>query len=121
MPAFPSRPLNVSPLNRTFRKYPLLFGIPFILIVAGASYGLIPFAQTRYELQDRKVSQVSKEQELGLDKHGKPFDIREEYFKLSAKADENWEPKRIERPKGLPEWGVPPTNRTEPEPKPKPS
>jgi len=48
-----------------------------------------------------------------LDKHRKQFDIREEYFRLSAKADEDWEPKRIERPKGLPEWGVPPTNSTE--------
>ena len=29
--------------------------------------------------------------------------------RLSALAGEDWEPKRIQRPKGLPEWGVPPT------------
>jgi cytochrome c oxidase assembly protein subunit 16 len=81
---------------------------------------------------------MSREQELGLDKHKKKFDVREEYFvssrplcsslfwfcenrvsflffkknlvlqKLSAASQEEWEPKRIERPKGLPEWGVPP-------------
>jgi len=28
--------------------------------------------------------------------------------RLSAPSNENWEPKRIARPKGLPEWGVPP-------------
>ena len=25
--------------------------------------------------------------------------------------NEDWEPKRIQRPKGVPEWGVPPTER----------
>ncbi|EEB92304.1 hypothetical protein MPER_09212 [Moniliophthora perniciosa FA553] len=94
---------------------------------------MTPFAQTRYDLHDQKVKQarnhldqhckeritemvVSKEQELKLDGNRRKFDIREEYFKLSA--DEDWEPKRIQRPKGLPEWGVPPT---EPPPKPQDS
>ena len=77
--------------------------------------------------------QVTKEQELKLDKNRKKFDIREEYFvrqsnihtlfgsilsetlqKLSAQAEEEWEPRRIPRPMGVPEWGVPPT---EPPPK----
>jgi cytochrome c oxidase assembly protein subunit 16 len=76
---------------------------------------------------------VTKEQELKLDRNRKKFDIREEYFvrqsdvhtlsdsmlseklqKLSAQAEEEWEPRRIPRPKGVPEWGVPPT---EPPPK----
>ena len=68
--------------------------------------------------------QVTKEQELKLDRNRKKFDIREEYFvrllrsvltadlrhpqRLNAAADEEWEPVRIPRPNGLPEWGVPP-------------
>ena len=32
------------------------------------------------------------------------------FQKLSAAADDNWEQKRVPRPKGVPEWGVPPTN-----------
>jgi len=48
-----------------------------------------------------------------LDKHRKKFDIREEYFRLSSRADEDWEPKRIARPAGVPEWGVPPTEPPE--------
>ena len=80
---------------------------------------------------------MSKEQELNLDKNRKKFDIREEYFvafwffspslfhwysytsilqRLSAVAGEDWEPKRIQRPKGLPEWGVPPTEPPSKEP-----
>ncbi|KAF5390657.1 hypothetical protein D9757_002765 [Collybiopsis confluens] len=109
MARFETKPLNPSRLNRAVQKNPALFGIPFILLMVAASYGMSTFTQTRYDLHDQKVKQVTKEQELGLDKERKKFDIREEYFKLSAQADEGWESKRIQRPKGLPEWGVPPT------------
>lgn len=116
MVVFPSRPVNETALNRTIRRYPALFGVPFLLIMVAASYGLSTFTQTRYDMHDQKVKQVTKEQELNLDKNRKKFDIREEYFRLSAAANEDWEPKRIRRPKGLPEWGVPPA---EPPSKPK--
>lgn len=33
--------------------------------------------------------------------------------RLQAKTDEEWEPKRIERPAGVPDWGVPPTEPPE--------
>ncbi|KAA1469169.1 hypothetical protein DENSPDRAFT_834736 [Dentipellis sp. KUC8613] len=108
MAVFPSNPLRRSPLHRTLKKYPGLFGVPFLLIIVGASFGLQSFTQTRYDLQAQRITQMSKEQELGLDKDRKKFDIREEYFKLSAAGEDEWEPKRIARPKGLPEWGVPP-------------
>ncbi|KAH9984260.1 cytochrome c oxidase assembly protein COX16-domain-containing protein, partial [Russula vinacea] len=103
MPAFPSRPLNKSPLYLQLKRHPALFGVPFLLVMVGASFGLQAFTQTRYDLHSQ-----SREQELGLDRNRKRFDAREEYFKLSAASQEEWEPKRIERPKGLPEWGVAP-------------
>ncbi|KAF8967290.1 cytochrome c oxidase assembly protein COX16-domain-containing protein [Flammula alnicola] len=96
-------------MNQIVRKHPGLFGVPFVLIIVAASFGLTTFTQTRYDMHDRKVKHVTKEEELKLDKNRKKFDIREEYFRLSAAADEHWEPKRIARPKGVPEWGVPPT------------
>ncbi|KAG6908701.1 hypothetical protein DXG01_003634 [Tephrocybe rancida] len=114
MAVFPSRTRRETPMGKTLKKYPGLFGVPFVLIIVAASYGLSTFTQTRYDLHDQKVKQVTKEQELNLDKNRKKFDIREEYFRLNAAADEDWESKRIVRPKGLPEWGVPPT---EPPPK----
>ncbi|KAF8912243.1 cytochrome c oxidase assembly protein COX16-domain-containing protein [Gymnopilus junonius] len=101
-----------SQLNRLVRKYPGLFGVPFCLLMVAASFGLTTFTQTRYDLHDKKVKNVSKEEELKLKKDRKKFDIREEYFRLSADIDQNWEQKRIQRPKGLPEWGVPPTEPT---------
>ena len=58
MGSFDSRPLNSTPLNNRLRKNPLLFGVPFVIIMVVASYALVPFAQTKYELQDRKISKV---------------------------------------------------------------
>ncbi|PPR02058.1 hypothetical protein CVT24_011157 [Panaeolus cyanescens] len=110
MAIFPSKASqNISSINRVVRKHPSLFGIPFLILMVGASFGLSTFTQTRYDLHDKKVKFVNKEQELNLDKNRKKFDIREEYFRLNAASDEHWENKRIPRPAGLPEWGVPPT------------
>jgi Cytochrome c oxidase assembly protein COX16 len=104
MPAFTSRPLNRSSIHRQLKKRPAFFGIPFLLVMVGASFGLQAFTQTRYDLHSQKVTQVrasslscthfyyslflihfvchqmSREQELGLDKNRKKFDVREEYF-----------------------------------------
>ncbi|OCH93448.1 hypothetical protein OBBRIDRAFT_713292, partial [Obba rivulosa] len=108
MPPFQSTPLNTHPIHTLLRKYPGLFGVPFVLIIVGASFGLQSFTQTRYDLHKQKITQVSKEQELSMSKRRRKIDVREEYFRLSAAADEDWEQVRIPRPKGLPEWGVPP-------------
>ena len=58
MVLFDSKPLNTTPLNGRLRKSPLLFGVPFVVIMVVSSYALVPFMQTKYELQDRKVSKV---------------------------------------------------------------
>lgn len=100
MGVFDSKPLNATHIHGRLRKSPLLFGLPFVMIMVVASYALVPFVQTKYELHDRKVSkvrlfilqkkprvrthrgifQVTKEQELGLENRKRKFDIREEYF-----------------------------------------
>jgi hypothetical protein len=58
MPAFPSRPLNKSPLYRRLKRHPALFGVPFLLVMVGASFGMQAFTQTRYDLHSQKVTQV---------------------------------------------------------------
>lgn len=117
MTIFSSRSLNPGSLGKIIKKHPSVFGVPFILVMVAASFGLSTVTQIRYDLHDQKVKAVTKEQELKLNKNRKKFDIREEYFRLSAAAGEDWEPKRIQRPKGLPEWGVAPTNSPEVPPK----
>ncbi|TFK23455.1 hypothetical protein FA15DRAFT_670476 [Coprinopsis marcescibilis] len=109
MGVFQTRSFKNTSLTKRINKHPALFGVPFLVLMVAASFGLSTITQTRYDMHDQKVKQVTKEQELRLDHNRKKFDIREEYFRLSAAADEDWEPKRIQRPKGLPDWGVPPT------------
>ncbi|KAG8998554.1 Cytochrome oxidase assembly [Tulasnella sp. JGI-2019a] len=116
MAVFPSRPFNPNaPSNRVnsvLRRYPLLFGLPFIGLIVGASFAMTPFTQTRYDLQKQKTQQISKEEDQRLEKIRRPVDKREEYFRLSAESlsdkSDDWEPKRIARPAGTDEWGVPP-------------
>ncbi|TRM61332.1 cytochrome c oxidase assembly protein COX16-domain-containing protein [Schizophyllum amplum] len=108
MPAFQRRPLSEGKFYQTLNKNPLLFGIPFCLLMVGASYAMVPFTQTRYDLHDKKVQVMTKEQELNLQKNRKKFDIREEYYRLSQEVDDTWEQKRVPRPTGTPEWGVAP-------------
>lgn len=98
MPLFASNSWRPSAINRTLRRNPAVFGVPFVLLIVGASFALQGFTQTRYDLHDQRVSavrmfvqdrmrmtqqlyaQVTKQAELGLSKNKKKFDIREEYF-----------------------------------------
>ncbi|KAJ7366472.1 cytochrome c oxidase assembly protein COX16-domain-containing protein [Mycena albidolilacea] len=107
MAVLPSRPLNPSRMNTLVRKQPLFFGVPFIVLMVATSFGLSAITQTKYDLRDQRVKQVTKEQELKLKHDRKKFDIREEY-RLNAQPTEDWDMKRVPRPNGTPEWGVPP-------------
>lgn len=44
----------------------LLFGLPFISVIVGASFALTPAAALRYERHDRKVQQLSKDEVFNL-------------------------------------------------------
>jgi len=58
----------------------LLFGLPFLAIIVGGSFVLTPATAVRYERHDRKVRQMTREEELSLGKAGRKFDMREEYY-----------------------------------------
>ena len=58
----------------------LLFGLPFMSVIVGASFVLTPATAIRYERHDRKVRQMTREEELGVGKAGRKVDIREEYY-----------------------------------------
>jgi cytochrome c oxidase assembly protein subunit 16 len=62
-------------------KHPfLMFGLPFMTVIIGGSFVLTPATAIRYERHDRKVRQMTKEEELGVGKAGRKVDIREEYY-----------------------------------------
>ena len=47
-----------SSLNQIVRKHPGVFGVPFVLLMVAASFGLTTFTQTRYDLHDQKIKNV---------------------------------------------------------------
>lgn len=89
MPTFPSRTYRptsyASTLPAKYRaalsKHPFaLFGLPFIATMVLGSFFLTPATALRYERHDRKVRQLSKEEELGIGKDKRKIDLREEYY-----------------------------------------
>lgn len=89
MPTFPSKKFRPSSYNSTvaaryrtlLSKHPFaLFGLPFIATMLLGSFFLTPATALRYERHDRKVRQVTKEEELGIGKDRRRIDLREEYY-----------------------------------------
>ncbi|KAI9255603.1 cytochrome c oxidase assembly protein COX16-domain-containing protein [Phascolomyces articulosus] len=106
MPTFQSKPYGkkgtFDPLAAKVKKRPfLLFGLPFIAIIIGGSFGLSQLTQTRYDHRDMRHRKVAKEEALGMDKNRRKLSLQEEYWRLQAKTDEDWEQVRIERPEGV--------------------
>ena len=75
----------------------MLFGLPFIATMVLGSFFLTPATALRYERHDRKVRQLTKDEELGIGKEKRKIDLREEYYKLAAKDLDSWEQKRVKR------------------------
>jgi cytochrome c oxidase assembly protein subunit 16 len=63
----------------------LLFGLPFLTVIIAGSFVLTPATAIRYERHDRRVRQMSREEELGLKDNSRKVDMREEYY-VSAQA-----------------------------------
>lgn len=102
----------------------LLFGLPFMAIIVGGSFALTPATAVRFEKHDRKVRQMTREEELGVGRAGRKVDIRDEYYvrisssltvvtlafvqnpvaddervsqRLAAKDLDDWEQQRVKR------------------------
>ncbi|KAI5867448.1 cytochrome c oxidase assembly protein COX16-domain-containing protein [Durotheca rogersii] len=88
-------------------KHPfLLFGLPFMSIIVAGSFVLTPATAVRYEKHDRRVRQMTREEELGVGKSGRKINIKDEYYRLAAKDLENWEQKRVKRLPGEPDGAL---------------
>ncbi|OTB07469.1 hypothetical protein M426DRAFT_53635 [Hypoxylon sp. CI-4A] len=79
-------------------KHPfLLFGLPFVSVIVAGSFVLTPATAVRYEKHDRRVRQMTREEELGVGKAGRRVNIKDEYYRLAAKDLDDWEQKRVKR------------------------
>ncbi|KAI0455721.1 cytochrome c oxidase assembly protein COX16-domain-containing protein [Xylaria acuta] len=75
----------------------LLFGLPFMSVIVAGSFVLTPATAIRYERHDRKVRQLTRDEELGVGKAGRKVNIKDEYYRLAAKDLDDWEQKRVKR------------------------
>lgn len=79
-------------------KHPFaLFGLPFVTVMVAGSFFLTPATALRYERHDRKVQQLTKDEELGIGANKRKINLQEEYYRLAAKDLDNWEQKRVKR------------------------
>ncbi|KPM36161.1 hypothetical protein AK830_g10402 [Neonectria ditissima] len=84
--------------RRIMNKHPfLLFGLPFISVIVAGSFVLTPATAVRYERYDRKVRQMTKEEELNVRRSARKVDMKEEYYRLAGKDLEDWEQQRVKR------------------------
>lgn len=62
-------------------KHPFLtFGLPFVAVVVAGSFVLTPATAIRYERHDRKVRQMTREEELGIRRGARRVDMKDEYY-----------------------------------------
>lgn len=62
-------------------KHPfLLFGLPFVSVIVAGSFVLTPATAIRYERHDRRVRQLTRDEELGVGKGGRKVNIKDEYY-----------------------------------------
>lgn len=62
-------------------KHPfLLFGLPFMSVIVAGSFVLTPAAAVRYEKHDRRVRQMTRDEELGVGKSGRKVNMKDEYY-----------------------------------------
>jgi cytochrome c oxidase assembly protein subunit 16 len=62
-------------------KHPFLaFGLPFMAVIVAGSFVLTPATAIRYEKHDRKVRQMTKEEELNVRRAARKVDMKEEYY-----------------------------------------
>lgn len=58
----------------------LLFGLPFMSIIVAGSFVLTPATAVRYEKHDRRVRQMTRDEELGVGKAGRKVNMKDEYY-----------------------------------------
>ena len=66
--------------RRAIAKHPFLtFGLPFLTIIIAGSFVLTRATAIRYEKHDRRVKQMTRDEELNVRKNPRKVDWRDEY------------------------------------------
>ncbi|XP_042893191.1 cytochrome c oxidase assembly protein COX16 homolog, mitochondrial-like [Penaeus japonicus] len=75
------------------------FGVPFLLLVVGGSFGLKEFAQIRYDFRNRKNVSKADAEKMGIRmKEQDEVTLETEFKKIERIDTTNWENVRGPRP-----------------------
>ncbi|KAK8145361.1 Cytochrome oxidase assembly [Beauveria asiatica] len=89
MPTFQSKKFRstgeASAMGAKYRavmsRHPfLMFGLPFLAVIVAGSFVLTPATAIRYERHDRRVRQMTRDEELNVRRSARKVDMREEYY-----------------------------------------
>lgn len=75
----------------------MYFGLPFMMMLFGATYMLSEFTQLRYDRHDRKVTAVTEDESLSIAKGRRKIDLKDEFYRLQQMDIDNWEQQRVKR------------------------
>lgn len=77
----------------------VLYGLPFMVILVGSSYGMTGFANVRYKYRKGEKFNFSDLEEKGIKVKHEKTDLETEYKKLQQELKiENWDNVRGPRP-----------------------
>ncbi|CAG9798864.1 unnamed protein product [Chironomus riparius] len=75
------------------------FGVPFVLLVVGGSFGLKEFTQLRYQFSRKITVKPDELDKIGIKmKNPEDVTLESEYEKVKNLDIDNWENKRGPRP-----------------------
>ncbi|KAG0713583.1 Cytochrome c oxidase assembly protein COX16, mitochondrial [Chionoecetes opilio] len=75
------------------------YGVPFLMMIVGGSFGLKEFAQLRYDFRPQKTISKEDAEKLGITmKDRKEVTLETEYEKIAKIDTGNWENVRGPRP-----------------------
>ncbi|XP_018565346.1 cytochrome c oxidase assembly protein COX16 homolog, mitochondrial-like [Anoplophora glabripennis] len=86
-------------LNSFLKKKSIKYGLPFLLVVLGGSFGLKEFAQLRYQFSKVSVVRPEEMKKYGIEmKKPGEVTIDTEFEKVKKLDIDNWEQVRGPRP-----------------------
>ncbi|XP_041353598.1 cytochrome c oxidase assembly protein COX16 homolog, mitochondrial-like isoform X2 [Gigantopelta aegis] len=86
--------------QRLYKRRFVRYGLPFLIVIVGGSYGLKYFAVVRYEFRKGKMITYEEGKKYGLQvkkKEDKPS-LESEYLSLEQKDMDSWKNIRGPRP-----------------------
>ncbi|XP_053969713.1 cytochrome c oxidase assembly protein COX16 homolog, mitochondrial [Anastrepha obliqua] len=90
---------STQKLNSLFKRKSIRYGVPFLFLMVGGSFGLEQFSKLRYEFSRKRTVSPQEMEKLGVSmKKSDEVTLDKEYEKIKSLNIDEWENKRGPRP-----------------------